>query len=305
MTTNAKLTMGPILFHWPAEQKRDFYFRIADEAPIDTVYIGEVVCSKRTPFFEKHYDEVAERLSKAGKTVVFSSLSELMLPRERKQVEALTARDDYEVEANDASALFHLRGRPHRIGQYFNTYNEETMAALAERGATHFALNAELPAEAIKALAEKAQELNVGVEVQVYGRTGLALSARCYHARSHERIKDNCRFVCENDPDGLVLDTLENQPFLCVNGIQVLSYKCLNLLQEIPEMLDAGVEYFRLSPHSHDMVEVANIFDQVLNGKMEAAEGLSALKALPLGDLFTNGFYHHKRGYDWQETNVA
>ncbi len=54
-----ELTLGPILFHWPAEQKLDFYARIADEAPIDTVYLGEVICSKRSPFFDKHYDEVA------------------------------------------------------------------------------------------------------------------------------------------------------------------------------------------------------------------------------------------------------
>ncbi|MCB1784587.1 MAG: U32 family peptidase, partial [Alphaproteobacteria bacterium] len=79
--TGAQLTMGPILFHWPADKKRDFYFRIADEAPVDTVYIGEVVCSKRAPFFEAHCDEVAERLTKAGKKVVFSSLAEIMIPR--------------------------------------------------------------------------------------------------------------------------------------------------------------------------------------------------------------------------------
>ena len=48
----AELTLGPILFHWPADKKRDFYFQIADESPVDTVYIGEVICSKRSPFFE-------------------------------------------------------------------------------------------------------------------------------------------------------------------------------------------------------------------------------------------------------------
>ena len=45
------LTLGPILFNWKPERRRDFYFRIADEAPIDCVYLGEVVCSKREPFF--------------------------------------------------------------------------------------------------------------------------------------------------------------------------------------------------------------------------------------------------------------
>ncbi len=36
----ASLTLGPVLFNWPAETWRDFYFRIADEAPVDIVYLG-------------------------------------------------------------------------------------------------------------------------------------------------------------------------------------------------------------------------------------------------------------------------
>jgi len=54
------LTLGPILFNWKPERRRDFYFRIADEAPIDCVYIGEVVCSKREPFFVDDLDAIAE-----------------------------------------------------------------------------------------------------------------------------------------------------------------------------------------------------------------------------------------------------
>ncbi len=41
----ATLSLGPVLFNWDAEDKRDFYFRIADEALLDAVYVGEVVCS--------------------------------------------------------------------------------------------------------------------------------------------------------------------------------------------------------------------------------------------------------------------
>ena len=229
----AKLNIAPILFHWSEEQKRDFYFKIADEAPVDTVYIGEVICSKRAPFFEKHYDEVSERLQKAGKTVVFSTLSEVMIKRERQMVEGFCEIEEPEVEVNDASALWHISGKPHRIGQYMNTYNEETMELLAKKGATHFSLPIELPASSIKVMGAKAKKLKVGLEVQIFGRTSLALSARCYHARAHNRIKDNCEFVCQEDPDGMDLNTLKNEPFLSVNGIQTLSFKYLNLINLI------------------------------------------------------------------------
>lgn len=297
---STELTIGPILFHWPAEKKRDFYFKIADEAPVETVYLGEVVCSKRSPFFEQHYDEVAERLIKGGKKPVFCSLAEVMIPRERKMTEGLGELDGFEIEANDAAALYHLRGKPHRIGQYFNVYNEETMEYLTSNGATHFTIPSELPKDAIAVLGVKAEKLGVGLEVQVYGRTGLALSARCYHARAHGRVKDNCQFVCEEDPDGMELKTLNGQSFLAVNGIQTLSHSCLNLIQELSEMQEIGVTHFRLSPHTVNMMQVAKIFRGVLDQRYSAQEGIHKLGALGFGDMFSNGFYHKERGYAWK-----
>ncbi len=296
----AELTIGPILFHWPAQKKRDFYFQIADEAPVGTVYLGEVICSKRSPFFEQHYDEVATRLLNAGKTIVFSSLAEVMIPRERKMTEGLSELEEFEVEANDASALYNLRGHPHRVGQYFNVYNEDTLALLAANGATHFTLPSELPADSLKILGEKAKEHGVKLEVQVYGRTGLALSARCYHARAHGRVKDNCQFVCEEDPDGMELKTLDGKPFLAVNGIQTLSHTCLNLMQELPEMQDMGITHFRLSPHTNDMVDVARLFHSVLDRNLNAEQATQALKEIGVSLPFSNGFYYKERGYAWK-----
>ncbi len=112
--------------------------------------------------------------------------------------------------------------------------------------------------------------------MQVFGRQSLALSARCYHARAHGRTKDTCRFVCENDPDGLVLATLEQKPFLVANGVQTLSYDYLNLVQEIPALQAAGVSRYRLSPHSCDMVQVAIVFRGVLDGALSAGGGIGA-----------------------------
>lgn len=294
-----KLTIGPILFHWSADRKRDFYYRVADEAPVDTVYLGEVICSKREPFFEDSYPDVADRLRRGGKTVVFSSLAEVMIPRERTMTAGLCALDDFEVEANDASALYHLRGRPHRIGQYVNVYNEQTLAHLAANGATHVTLPSELPGAALRVLGKMARESGVGLEVQVYGRVGLALSARCYHARAHDRVKDNCLFVCENDPDGLTLETLDKRNFLCVNGVQTLSHSYLNLMQEMQEMADMGISHFRLSPHTGDMIGTIGAFHDVLSGRKDAAEALTLLAESDNDRSYANGFYHGREGYGW------
>ena len=296
---SANLTIGPILFHWPAEQMRDFYLRIADEAPVDTVYLGEVVCSKRTPFFQPHYPEVTARLARAGKTVVFSTLAEAMIKRERKMIAEMCGQEDFAVEANDNAALYHLRGKPHRVGPFVNVYNEDTLGFLAAQGATHVTLPQELPAASIEVLGRAARDLGVGLEVQVHGRVPLALSARCYHARAHGRIKDNCQFVCEEDPDGMELKTLDGQPFLTVNGIQTLSHTCLNLVHELQALVGMGIDNFRLSPHSGDMVETARIFRAAADGEITPEEATARLEGIGFDAPFSNGFYHQREGYRW------
>jgi O2-independent ubiquinone biosynthesis protein UbiV len=297
MTKPLALTLGPLLYHWPAESKRDFYARIADEAPVDEVYLGEIVCSKRAPLSESLMPEIAERLRRGGKTVVFSSLAEVMLPREREMTAALCVSDADEIEINDASALFWRSGRPHRIGQFFNAYNEETLRHLAQRGATHFALPCELPREAVAALARSARALGAGVEVQVFGRAPLALSARCYHARAHRRAKDSCQFVCEADPDGMTLATLEGRALLAVNGVQTLSHAFLCLFSELADMAALGVAHFRLSPHALDMVAVARLFRAVADGVMDPAEAEHRLLALAPIPALANGFWHGRAGH--------
>ncbi len=290
------LTMGPILFHWPAEKKLEFYARIAEEAPVDVVHVGEVVCSKRTPFFEQYYDDVAQRLTKAGKRVVFSSLAEIMLKRERRMMAGFCEMDEHEIEINDASALWHLDGRAFRVGPLMNVYNEETMRYLAARGATHFAMPTELPGSAVAVMARAARKLEVGIEVQVFGRAQLALSARCYHARAHGRIKDNCQFVCELDPDGMPLRTLDGNDFLAINGIQTLSHKYVNLMAELPQLREMGITHFRLVPQNVDMVAVARIWRDALDGKITPEEGQKQLDSLNLPAPFANGFWHGQAG---------
>ena len=298
------VTLGPVLFNWQPETWRDFYYRIADEAPVETVYLGEVVCFKRAPLFDDYLEAVVERLRAAGKTVVRSTLAEVMSKQERQLIDDACAGEDL-VEANDGSALLRLRGRPHYVGPFINVYNERTLAVLAGNGARNVCLPPEMPASAIRALAPEAAKLGVMTEVQVFGRVGLALSARCYHARAHGRTKDTCQFICNVDPDGMTLRTLEDQPFLTVNGIQTMSHDYLNLAAELADLRDMGIGRFRLSPHSCDMVAVAKIFRDALDRGIDAAEAGARLDALQLGAPFSNGFYHGKRGHTWGQAAAS
>ncbi|MBL4614199.1 MAG: U32 family peptidase [Magnetovibrio sp.] len=293
---SAKLALGPVLFNWKPEVWRDFYFRIADEADVDTVYVGEAVCSKRTPFYAPHIPDVIERLQEAGKEVILSTLALIMNAREMNELRETTKDAEMLVEANDVSACALLAGRPHVIGPYVNVYNEGTLKYFTDRGATRVCLPVELGHDAMDALlANTPAEL----EVQVFGRLPLAISARCYHARSHMLHKDSCQFVCDQDPDGMELATLDHEPFLVVNGVQTMSHSYQNLTAELAQMQDLGIQHFRLSPHTADMVAVAKIYRDVMKTEIAADEADEQLGTL-IGDVpFSNGYYHGVNGVDF------
>lgn len=287
------LTLGPVLFNWPAARWRDFYFRIADEAPVDHVCIGEAVCSKRQAFLADVLPTVIERLERAGKEVLLSSLALPTLKREiRHDADLINGR--HMLEVNDVSLLPAVAGRTHAIGPFLNVYNEGTLRFLASRGARLVALPPELPRSSVEAIASSVP--NVTLEVWAFGRTPLAISARCYHARVHGYSKDSCQFVCDRDADGMTIETLDNEPFLVVNGVQTLSYAFCNLLREANGLVDIGVSSLRLSPHTCDMVGIARLFRDVLDGRRDADDAfLSSRDACPSA-TFSNGFIHGTAG---------
>ncbi|PRD41846.1 U32 family peptidase [Phyllobacterium phragmitis] len=297
MTTVPTITLGPLLFNWTADQWSDFYARIADEAPIDRVCLGEVVCSKRLPFYINRLPDAIERLQRAGKQVILSSLALVTLKRERRMCMDLAASGDLEIEVNDLTMLSHLkRDQRFTVGPLINVYNEGTLAYLAQRGATRVCLPPELPLASVEMLSHEAIFYGIEPEIWAFGRVPLAISGRCYHARVHGLAKDNCRFVCGEDSDGLGVDTLDGEAFLAVNGVQTLSSTCCSLLENIDQLISAGVTSFRMSPHSGDMVAVARLFRRVLDREIEGREAGDALGTLLPGMVFSNGFLRGSHG---------
>lgn len=294
-----RLTLGPVFFNWPVDQWVDFYARIADEAPVDRVVVGEVVCSKRLPFFEPPLPAVVERLLRGGKEVVLSSLALATLPRERGSLSDL-AETGIAVELNDLTLLRHLgKGARFMVGPLVNVYNEGTLRFLAKRGAISVCLPPELPLDSIASLAASGTRVETDVEIWSFGRIPLALSGRCYHARLAGLTKDACQFVCGADPDGRVVDTLDGQPFLAINGVQTLSERCANLVGDLEALATAGVGAVRLSPHTCDMVAVAHLFRDAADGLIGPTKALGDLATLAPDIRFSNGFLHGRSGAEW------
>ena len=296
MSRTTRITLGPVYYLWGEDKWRDFYFRVADEAPVDRVVIGETVCSKRSHFHQPALADVLERLDAAGKEVVLSTLALVTLDREIKAMSAAMEDAHFPVEANDLAAL-QLARHPHMVGPLVNVYNAPTARLLFKRGAMTICLPPELPLASVSAICGDLPGKDF--EVMAFGRLPLAISARCAHARAKGRSKDNCQFVCGEEPDGLPLMTLDRQSFLVLNGVQTVSQTCQVLLGELRDIEAAGVRGIRLSPQDCDMVAVADVYRAVLDEEMDVGAGLAELSRIYPSAPFSNGFHHNAEGAKW------
>ncbi|WP_319826161.1 ubiquinone anaerobic biosynthesis protein UbiV [Thalassovita sp.] len=292
------LTVGPNQFFWNAESVRTFYGDLAS-APVARVVLGELVCSKRLPFWQDEIPGAVEALQNGGKDVALTSLALITLKRERKLTADLLDMG-LPVEVNDLSALHHIpAGTPFWVGPLVNVYNEGTLRWLAKRGATRVCLPPELTMDSVSVLVQAGREEGVAVEVWGHGRLPLAISGRCYHARLHDRAKDSCQFICEEDPDGRDVDTLDGQRFLTVNGVQTLSQTTASLVHHVDALREAGVSALRISPQSRDFRAVCEGYDALLQGREDAGVFGARLAALVPGGQLSDGFLKGPAGVNW------
>ncbi|MBL8252588.1 MAG: U32 family peptidase [Candidatus Competibacter sp.] len=279
-----KLALGPVLYYWTKEKLLDFYERIS-AAPVDTVYLGETVCSKRRAFHADEWLALAERLAAAGKEVVLSTMALLEAESELKTLRRLCENGRFTVEANDMGAvrLLSEQGVAFVLGTGINVYSGRTLRFLAGLGAKRWVMPVELSRTTLAAIQAERPD-NVETEVFVYGRLPLAYSARCFTARHHDLPKDDCRYRCLDDPEGLTLSTREGQAFLAINGIQTQSAQTCNLLPELAELRELQVDVLRISPQPEGTEAVIEAFAACLRGERDPVEAARALNAaLPYG----------------------
>ena len=129
-----KLSLAPIPWFWPRARTLAFYAEIA-EWPVDIVYLGETVCSKRRELRQRDWLGLAETLAGAGKQVVMSTLGLVEAESEVGAMRRLIHEAPGLVEANDLTAVQLCAMRPPHMAHWGT--DEVLLGNAAQAAAQH------------------------------------------------------------------------------------------------------------------------------------------------------------------------
>ncbi|MBE9516115.1 MAG: U32 family peptidase [Proteobacteria bacterium] len=294
-----KLALGPIQYFWEKQDVQAFYKQVA-QLPVDIVYLGEVVCSKRREMRLPDWLNVANELKAAGKQVVLSTMALIEAESELLHMKSICRNNEFMVEANDMAAVNMLDDHePFVVGPHINTYNPSTLEQLADSGAQRWVMPMELDRDSLLEL-HKSRPKGMETEVFIFGRLPLALSARCYTARAHNLPKDECDFRCIDYDNGLLMRTREEEAFLNFNGTQVQSAKTYCLFDSLPELMKLDVETVRISPQSKGMKKIIETVHALMENRMDATAAIAALQPYVDNEI-CDGYWYGQAGMNLTE----
>ncbi len=291
-----ELCVGPVLFNWNKEAFLRFYQSIAD-SPADTVYIGEVICTKREGLSVRDIEDIADSLSKRGKKVILSTPAIVAGREELGYIDALLALP-YPVEANDMAVLNMADGTQKEViaGPHLEVYNHMAVEFLMSRGIKRVVFPVELPADSIRHIIDKTGILG---ELIVHGRVPLAFSWRCYTLRTQGLKRKHCKNQCSQWPEGMEIKTLDGERVFNINGTSILSARVIALAELANQIRQIPVGALRIYPHPSHTPRTLEIYKNTFQNGLLPEDAIRELERLYGGEQFVNGWFLGRAGKDY------
>ncbi|MGE6567421.1 U32 family peptidase [Shewanella vesiculosa] len=307
-----KISLAPISYCWSKPDVALFYQQVA-LSHIDTVYLGETVCSRRRELKFNDYLDLANMLKSHGKHVVLSTMALIEAQSELNELKKAIENGDFSIEANDMAAVHYAQQAkvPFVCGPMINNYNRASLDLLHKKGMFRFVMPCELSQQWLSRIINQGDKPKFEIEVLGHGYMPLALSARCFTAKHYQLPKDKCQTICQRHSKGLLAQTQESQPLLRLNGIQTQSAAQINLINQIPQMITMGVDYWRISPNKLTDIdlgsELASALQQVTNDPFNTEElfnqQFNHKQHTAIIHHHCNGYWFGLPGMDYRQEN--
>jgi len=193
------------------------------------------------------------------------------------------------------------------ISTQFGVVNSETANALYSLGADTVVLARELKLSEIKEIRRKTPE-ELRLECFVHGSMCVSFSGRCLlsnYLTGRDSNRGNCAQPCRWKYR-LVEETRPGEYFPVVedNGTYIFNSKDLCMIEHVPEMMDAGIDSFKIEGRMKTALYVATVartYRKAIDAAMESQEAYEAMLPWCREEIskctyrqFTTGFYFGK-----------
>lgn len=203
---------------------------------------------------------------------------------------------------------------PVHVSTQTNILNYEAVKFWQDMGAERVVLSRDLSLKQIEEIKNKVPDMEI--EVFVHGAQCVSFSGRCLisdymtkgeRKANHGNCSQSCRWsykLVEETRDGEYFDICENE-----RGTHILSPKDLALINYIPQLIDIGVDSFKIEGRTKSLYYVSAVakayrkaIDDYLNtGKIDEEANYNEI--IKIGNRgYTTGFYLHRpdsEGYSY------
>ena len=206
---------------------------------------------------------------------------------------------------------------PIHVSTQTNILNYEAVKFWQDMGAERVVLSRDLSLKQIEEIKTKVPDMEL--EVFVHGAQCVSFSGRCLisdymtkgeRKANHGNCSQSCRWsykLVEESRDGELFDIQQNE-----RGTHILSPKDLALINYLPQLIDVGVDSFKIEGRTKSLYYVSAVAkayrkaidDYLTTGKINEDANYEEIRKI--GNRgYTTGFYLHKPDEDGYSYNIS